>query len=354
MRAFFDDPWLDDAALGSVARESVAQAEPWRDVSMLSDHALVRMLRERLAPTMFWRETELGSHERRVTPSASAEPEGEELVEKHDIGFAVLDANGEPYGGLDYLLLGPGTEKEAGTLASNGEIHRKRVTSEDVRLVLRDIADVAWAVESTCAKVSAALTATVVGYDDGTELEVRLFRQFAEADDEVLETLSAVVKGGIASATWTYEHDPDGPFATDQGVVEIVAEVRAGATGRWAKTLVPLALQLPTIDDPTWSDDEVSPGEPVTLAVSAVGVPPGTPIAIEIYKCRRSGEELLMESFPDLTVEGDRVEVVWSHPPAEEDAPPIEAECFFIATLDGDPNRIAVSDMLTVSTASEA
>jgi hypothetical protein len=350
MRKPFDDPWLDEAALGTVARETVAQAEPWRDVSMLSDFELVRMLRERLGPSLFWRETEFGAHESRLGESTPAEADVEDLVEKHDVGFAVLDGNGEPYGGLDYLLFGPGSEEEEGTLADNGELHRKRVSSEDYRLVLRDIADAAWGVESVCAKISVTVTASVVGYDEGTELEVRLFRQFAEADDEVLATLSAVVHGSTASATWTYEHDSEGPFATDQGVVEIVAEVRASGTGPWAKTLVPLALQLPTVDDAAWSDDEVSPGEPVTLGLSAIGVPSGTPIAIEIYKCRRSGEELLLESFPDLKVEGDRVEVVWVHPPAEEGAPPIEAECFFIATLDGDPNRITVSNMLTVST----
>ena len=324
--------------------------EPWQDVANLSDDE-VDALAEPEDTDPFWSVAEYANGTGEGTEPPQLE-EAEDLAEKHDIGFAVVDGNGEPYGGLGYVLEGPGQEREDGELDDSGEVQRKDVASEDYRLVLKSVRGVAWGGTASKAGVEVEVSAAVVGYEDETEVEIRLFRLYSERDDDVLETLNATVVDGRVAATWTYEHDPDGPFATDHGVVSIVAEVRVGADGPWAKTHTPLSLTLPSVDDAAWGDDEVEPGEEVGLSLSAVGVPDGTPIAIAVYQARRSGEELLLEEFADLTVEDEAVELSWSYPvPDDPDAPPVDAECFFVATLDGDANRISVSDNLAVSMA---
>jgi hypothetical protein len=348
--AFF----MSDPELAGTARGLVADTEPWCDVSNLSDFEVVQYVRHQAVAQRLWRETGFGSVDRPGDREQLEESELEDLAEKHDVGFLVLDANGEPYTGLAYRITGPDGEPEDGELPANGQVDRKNVESEMYTLTLREIRDAAWGGETACAEVGVELTAAVQGYDDGTEVQIRLFRQYAETDDDLLEELSATVSHGRVRTVWTYVHDREGPFAKEHDIVEVVAEVRIGTDGPWDKTVVPLALQLPTVDDADWSDHEVAPGEEITLSLTAVGVPDGTPLAIQIFKCRRSGEQLLIDEFDDLCVEGEQVAVAWAYPESDDaDAPLVEAECFFIATLDGDPNRITVSDMLTVSNATD-
>ena len=342
---------LEDLLAYDDPRRAVAEAEPWRDVGNLSDAELVEVIRRDITVERFWRDPEYGGlGGGAANGGGPTDEDAEDLVEKHDVGFAVLDGNGDPYGGVSYVLVGPGDERETGVLGDDGRLDRTDVESEAYVLTLCDVAEAAWGAAEAEAEIEVAVAAKVVGYEDGDELEVLIYQRYAETDDDVIETLTATVQGGEARATWTYAHDREGPFATDHGVVEIIAEFRADADGPWAKTLEPLQLQLPTIDDAMWSDDEVAPEEEVTLSLSADGIPAGTPITIEVYKCRRSGEELLVADLGSHTVEGSGLSVSWAYP---EGGGAVEAECFFVATLDGDPNRIAVSEMLTVSSAAD-
>ena len=321
--------------------------DPWTNVALLSDYELSALGDDDAREDPFWSAPEYGGTHGGVMDPVAGGEDAEDLVEKHDVAFLVLDGNGDPYGGLDYRLEGPDGDEE-GTLGDSAEIEKSDVTSEDYCLTLREVVAVSWGAPSAEADIEVTIEALLHGYADGTAAEVRLFRLYAEQDDDVLETLDATVTADKASVSWTYAHDPDGPFAKDQGVVYIVAEVRVGAEGPWAKTLEPLALQLPTVDEARWSDDEVEPGEEVELTLTADGVPDGTPITVEVFQCRRSGEELLLESFEE-TIEAGTLSLRWAFPESDDpDAPPIDAECFFIATLDGDPNRITVSDTLTV------
>ena len=91
-----------------------------------------------------------------------------------------------------------------------------------------------------------------------------------------------------------------------------MAEVRDRAEGPWAKSPAPLQLQLPTVDEPLWSADQVGPGDPVEISVRAPGAPDGTPMQIEVFSRRRDGQEQSLEIF-DEVVQDEHVAVQWAY-----------------------------------------
>jgi hypothetical protein len=331
------------------ARNVAARLEPWRSFSMWEDDEVldhVLRLMEGRGPRSEW---ELGGWEQPGVALQPAEPEIEDLAEHHFIGFAVLDANGDPYPDVEYQLRGPGGEREEGSLGSSGQLRKDDVDGDDYTLVLREIDAVQWSEAAASSGQPLTIDARVLGYDDGAGVEVRLFREYAETDDDVLQTLTGEVQGGTVQVAWAYRHDRNGPFARCHGIVHLVAEVRVGKNGPWAKTMQPLALQLPTVVAARWSTHTTAPGREVELLVETAGVVDGTPMSIQVFARKRDGTQLELELFEE-SVEAGVTRVTWSFPPPSESNPAQgESECFFVATLDGDDFRTCVSDTLWVT-----
>lgn len=329
-------------------RARVADVDPWRAFGEWEDDDVRSYLARWIDDRQRW-DFPQGGTAYGVARQADPEEDIADLAEKHFVGFCVLDGNGDPYPDVEYALRNPDGECESGKVGSTGEVRKDDVDSADWTLNLRSVADVKWSEAGATSGDARVISALVEGYEDGEAVEVRLFCELAETDDDVLETLTGEVVGGAVTVPWTYEHDRDGPFARRAGVVRIIAEVRIGADGPWAKSLEPLALTLPGIDSARWSVDAIAPGEPVGLEVRTSGVPDGTPLTIEVFSRRRDGTQVHEAIFEEV-VEAGAIDVDWTFP-----APPAnrgqrgESECIFIATLDGDDFRVTVSNTLWVT-----
>jgi hypothetical protein len=330
-------------------RLEVARREPWRDVSILSDDELVdEWLREpeRADP---WGESwvqraELGGTAFGVT-QAPAEPEIEDLAPQHFVAFEVLDGEGDPYPDLGYLLRGPDAEVEEGTLS--GPLRREGVANDDYHLTIKTVDALDWGVDATMCAHEVALCGRVTGHADGTEVEIRVFRELRETDDDVIATVTATVEGGLVSASWTYEM---GTIAGARAQLRFIAELRVGGVPGWAKTVRPLVVELPAIRAARWSERRVGPGQPLEIRAEVVGIAEGSTMTVEVFKQRRDGAQECLETFEGLAVTQSAVVVPWAFEADVEDATMItEAECFFVATSEEHLDATRTSGPLWIS-----
>lgn len=330
-------------------RFDLARREPWRNVSMLSDDELVdEWLRdpERAEP---WGETwfhraELGGTAFGVQ-QPPVEPEVEDLAPQHFIAFEVIDGAGDPYPDLGYVLRGPEEELEEGTLS--GPIRREGVANDDYELTIKTVDALEWAVDATTCAQEVVLRGRVTGHADGTEVEIRIFRELRETDDDVVATVSAAVEGGLVVASWTYEAET---IAGSHAQLRFIAELRVSGVPGWAKTRRPLVVELPAIRSACWSERRVAPGQSLEMRVEVVGIAEGSTMTVEVFKQRRDGAQECLDTFEGLSVTQGAVMVPWTFEADVEDAMMItEAECFFVATSEEHLDATLTSGPLWIS-----
>jgi hypothetical protein len=330
-------------------RLDVARREPWRDVSMLSDDDLVdEWLREpeREDP---WGETwfhraELGGTAFGVM-QAPVEPEIEDLAPQHFIAFEVLDGAGDPYPDLGYVLRGPDEEIEEGTLS--GPIRRDGVANDDYGLTIKTVDALEWGTDTTMCAQEIALRGRVTGHADGTEVEIRIFRELRETDDDVIETVSGTVEGGLVVASWTCEV---GTIAGPHTQQRFVAELRVPGVPGWTKTARPLVVEQPAIRAARWSAGRVGPGQPLEMRIELAGIAEGSTMTVEVFKQRRDGAQECLETFEGIAVTQSAVVLPWTFEADVEDSTMItEAECFFVATSEEHLDATRTSGPLWIS-----
>ena len=321
-------------------RWQVARREPWRDVSQLSDGELLDEWMRTVDDADVWGESWFQRAALGGSAYGSAQPQPleaapvEDLAPKHFIGFEVLDGAGEPYPGLAYVLRGPGGEiDEEGTLPASAQIRRNDVPDDDWSLTLRTVDELVWGANAALCGDPVELRGRVAGHADGTEVEIRIFRELRETDDEVIDTARAIVQAGQVVATWTY--DPNAPHALEgtYPALRFIAELRVPGVPGWAKTLAPVVFELPAVRSARWSRRGAAPGKPVEARVGVVGMKNESPVTIEVFKQRRDGAQECLATFQGLPVADGQVVVEWTYE-ADPDDPlaPNEAECFFVAT----------------------
>jgi hypothetical protein len=319
-------------------RLQAARREPWRDVSQLSDRELLDEW-TRTVDSDVWGESWFqraalgGSAYGSALPQQVESAPVEDLAPKHFIGFEVLDGVGEPYPGLAYVLRGPGDEIEEGTLPASAQIRRNDVPDDDWSLTLRTVDELVWDATAALCGDPVALRGRVTGHADGTEVEIRIFRELRETDDDVIECLAATVQAGQVLASWTYDPNASHAIAGTYPELRFIAELRVPGVPGWAKTLTPVVFALPAVRAARWSRRGAAPGKPVEARVGVVGMKDGSPMTIEIFKQRRDGAQECLATFEGLPVVEGKVAVEWTYEADPEDPlAPNEAECFFVAT----------------------
>jgi len=275
-----------------------------------------------------------------------AEPESQDEDTWVELVFEYPD--GTKVGGLDYVLLGPAKTEEAGTLPASGTITRRGVAPGDYTVVLKEVEYAVW--EKGRARLGDELKviARTSGYPDGTAATVKLYRERTESPGDELATVQAQVRGDVVEATLRYEAQDDAQ-KDETGVIGLVAEVSLDGGKAWAKTPRALQLQLPTLAAVRWSKPRVAAGESVDVVVEALGFPPGTQVALALWRLDWSEGDAKVCDIGPVPLAGNQAiaRCTYGRPAAAADAA-IEAcgEHYVVATIEGSTTRTARSDLL--------
>jgi hypothetical protein len=337
-------------------RRRAVNREPWRDFTQLSDDELIEEWLRRIENDEYdpWADD---WYQRASTHPETwgAVPESlpgrplKELLKTYFVGFEVQDGAGDPYPGLAYVLEGPGRAREEGTLPASALIRRSDVLDDDYRLTLAMVDDIAWASTTAQCGQEVELLGHVTGHADGTTVEIRIFRELRETDDDVIATIDATVAGGMVIARWGYDVNAS-PATHPQ--LRFVAELRVPGVPGWAKTAVPVVFELPAIRVARWSRRATAPGKPVEIRVKVAGIADGSPMTIEVFKQRRDGAHDCLASFEGLAVVEGGVVLPWTYEADAADPKAAnEAECFFVATSEEFLDATRTSGPLWISRA---
>lgn len=265
-----------------------------------------------------------------------------EIAPPHFVEFRVVDPQGRAIGGLPYVLHEPSGARSPGTLAPDGRVRRDDVDRGVHGLELEDVESVTWGVERVACDAEIPLYARVSGCDDGTMVRIRIFREAAETDADVVDTLEAeVVEGGVAT-TWRYRYADDDTRAAEVGEASFVAEVSVPGGRAWGKTTIPVTLVLKAITTVDWDRDKAPPGATVELHADTTGFSEGTAAMITVYAVGPQGDGRPIASLSDLATTGGRVATTWT-------VPSDPGELYFEVAIDDVVSRVGVSDFLVVA-----
>ncbi len=350
------DPVPDPCEL----RRLLAHEVQWRDVWALSDDELVHeWRRQRLLEGDPFGEAWYRTPSRTAyagsglefVSAGDAEPL-EDLVPKHFVAFEVLDGAGDPYPGLAYVLQCPDGTLEEGTLPDAAQIRRDDVSDESYSLALKLVEEITWSTTSASCGEDVELRGRVSGYPDGTEVEIRIFREFRESDDEVIDTLTGTVEGSQVVVHWAYDVNADHAIGGSHPMLPFVAELRIPGAPGWAKTAEAVLFELPAIRVARWSSRATAPGKAVEIHVAVAGIPDGSPLTIEVFGQQRDGSQPRLDSYEGVVVTDGGVVLPWTYDsdPSDPNAAN-EAECFFVATSETYLDATRISGPLRVSRA---
>src|SRR5262249_39616637 len=148
------------------------------------------------------------------------------------------------------------------------------------------------------------------GFPNGTKAKVTLFREHEETKDKAIESLDAEIKDDKIEVAWKWDPSKTKDDKSAWGIRRFVAEVKVESA--WAKTDVPLDVELPTIADGRWSAPQVGPGGTVQAIGSTLGFPDGTEAKLELWAHGFHDEGSKKKDLEPVKVEGGKVLVALS------------------------------------------
>lgn len=270
----------------------------------------------------------------------------------HTVDFTVVYPDGTPADGLGYALVGPGGERSTGRLGADGKVHKDGARDSVWTLELQAVDEASWSTPRVRAGEPVRIIARTSGCPDGAPVRVRVFRQGAESDDEVLEERSASVQSDRLQVD--YQFDDSGARASWTGEVLLLAEVAIdGAV--WAKT-PPLTVALKTLAAARWIPATADDGANVELVVGASGYPDGATLTAELWACTYDGGNRKLGDLPKANVSGERTR--WTLActrAADPDAHPWQdgtlcaAGEYYVVVRGASPSRVLRTPRLVVS-----
>jgi uncharacterized Zn-binding protein involved in type VI secretion len=179
--------------------------------------------------------------------------------EKKDfIEFVVRNAKGQPAAGEEYELLLPDGTIKTGKLGGDGKLRAENQPHGVGRLRLKGLHAAHWSVPVAGVDQQIEAVVDTACIADGAAVKLEVFREFEEAPQDALKTLTGKVAKGRASAAWTYAYD-----RKDEGRrPRFVFHASAGDYRAVSDPLVVGDILDVTLKDP---DGHAVPGVPYTI-----------------------------------------------------------------------------------------
>ena len=143
---------------------------------------------------------------------------------------------------------------------------------------------------------------------------------------------------GVALWTPVRSHLPEDPARGTTAT--LVAGVRDG-DGHWAKTDIPLMLELPTIVTVGWSAPSSTSDVAVELGATTQGFADGTTLEFDVWRVDWSGDDVHVLTLDTATIIGGRATASW--------IPELPAEYWFSASVSTNELATASSGLLVAT-----
>jgi uncharacterized Zn-binding protein involved in type VI secretion len=140
-----------------------------------------------------------------LAESTTSETETE--TAKDFVEFNVIQLNGDGLSGAEYELQLPGGEKKTGSLPGNGKLREDEIPVGLATMRLKGLHAAAWATKINAVDSDIEMAAQVAVYADGTPVKFEVYREFEEGDGDVVATVKANSKNGVATAKWKYKFE---------------------------------------------------------------------------------------------------------------------------------------------------
>jgi hypothetical protein len=264
-----------------LARHSLRRTLAELDVA--SDHDLVRSAARALERGSLRMFRERTASMRAIETEKPEETTNAVEVETHDLNFTFQYTDGSPAGGIAYRFFDLDEQTTEATLGDDGLIDKHGVPAGTYRVELKEIVSVVWAEKKVQCGTEVALSALVSGYADGTAAKVRIFREFQEKDDEVVDEIDATVSGDRIECVYDYDYAKNDRRAGQQGTVRLTAEISLDDGAVWCKTIDALEIQLKTLRAVRWNAKRVHPAFDAEVIANAIGYPDGSEATIELW-----------------------------------------------------------------------
>jgi hypothetical protein len=153
--------------------------------------------------------------------SAMAQTDNNEssTKEEHWIEFQFVDKAGNPVSGVHYKFTDPDGNESHGVLRMDGTIRRDGISEGQCEVVLMSVHNAKWSKESARAGDEVKLSAEVLGYEDGTKAQFKIWEQDIKGPDDPITEIETIVQGGKVEADWKYEyHEDEEKEYADQGL----------------------------------------------------------------------------------------------------------------------------------------
>ena len=123
----------------------------------------------------------------------------------HWIDIRFIDSAGNPITQVPYELTGVEGHVETGVLTGEGAIIRGGLPAAgQYKVRLFRVYDAKWSVDSAAPGDTVKLSASVEGYDDGTEAIIRIWKRDLKGPDECMEETKTTVSGNKVESEWEY------------------------------------------------------------------------------------------------------------------------------------------------------
>ncbi len=272
--------------------------------------------------------------EYRPPPKEREREPSEPTTEEHALHVELVYPNGAPAADIAYRRVRPNGEPTEGVTGADGVIEEDPAIAGIHTIELQEVESVFWQKNRMRVDEKSTIEAVVSGYDDGTTVAFRIYREHRELDTDVIDELETELRNGRAQVRWKYEPAAiSADHEAEEGVARFIAEAIVGRS--WSKTLQPIEVELVTIVSAHWTRDVVDVGQPAELVIQTLGVPDGAVASISVFEVGHEIDDEDLGSI-DLEVVGGEARGTWTYPVGcDEDAFWLSPECYFCARVSG-------------------
>ena len=115
--------------------------------------------------------------------------------EKHWIEFEFVDKAGNPVSGVPYRFNDPDKKESEGTLKIDGRILRDAVSKGKGEVILYKLFNAKWSKEIVKFGDKVKLSAEAEGFEDGTKVNIQIYRKEINSPDIVVKSLDEKISG---------------------------------------------------------------------------------------------------------------------------------------------------------------
>lgn len=123
---------------------------------------------------------------------------------KHWVEFEFVDKAGNPVSNVNYKFTDTANKESGSVLRMDGRIRRDNIKQGQAKVQLFNVSNAKWSKNKAEVGEKVKLTADVVGFEDGTNATIEIYKRDIKGADAVVETIETKVQNKKVEGEWEY------------------------------------------------------------------------------------------------------------------------------------------------------